>query len=476
MPIFTFFSRPRSRGTPRPGPRASGARSRRSLPRIPRSRSSQAPVRALRSLRRSLSRKHTSPAHPISGRETGCGTREGPPLSSQTLPRRPRETSASRECRSRSKGPGRAGGAEARSRASRDPRTMRPQARGGPRVRDPDGDPWEAARGRRAAGERATGQDLSEEPVHLRHRPLVCAPRRGRGLLDEFLEREARFFTRQKDRLLEGRVDGEERRLFGLERADSILADGREAFQERPRLACAHLPEQRLLTPEDVLHGKAELSKDARRGRRHERHEGPRNDHGRNDSGPRKERPALGPVRDLSRAQDRRGDREKRGGGERPRERRERRQPRAAREALDDFLGFERPLESLERKARTRLEKEKALAADAREERQGGGVGRDLERVARGLERRAALPEELFHLGPFAHESTRERHEGWLVGGVGRVENGHRAVEEPRERRRERLEEGLSSMRGRQRYDGRLVRWLREPRDLHEIVVLGRAP
>ena len=263
------------------------------------------------------------------------------------------------------------------------------------------------------------------------------------------------------------------------------------------------------------------FDEDARRGGRHERHEGPRNGHGRDDSGPRKERPGLGPVRDLGRAQDRRGDREEHGGGERPRERREGRQPGAAREALDDLLGVERPVVSLEREPRARLEKEKAVAADAREERQSGGVGRDLERVARGLERRVALCEELLDLGPLAHESTRERHEGRLVGGVCRVDDGHGAAEEPRERRRERLEEGLSPVRGRERRDRLPVRRPREtgrglrdeglhvdadrersdgrpvsregggvgaevhravrprqdePRDLHEIVVLGRAP
>ncbi len=120
------------------------------------------------------------------------------------------------------------------------------------------------------------------------------------------------------------------------------------------------------------------------------------------------------------------------------------------------------PSSSLERKPRARLEKEKPLAPDAREERQGGGVGRDLERVARGLERRVALLEELLHLGPFAHESTRERHEGRLVGGVCRVDDGHGSAEEPAERRRERLEESLSPVRGHERGDRRPVRRLRE--------------
>ena len=189
--------------------------------------------------------------------------------------------------------------------------------------------------------------------------------------------------------------------------------------------------------------------------------------------------------------------------------------------SLDDLPDFERPVAPLERKPRSRLEKEKAVAADPRKERQGGAIGRDLERVPGGLELLVAFTQELPDLGPLLDESACERHERRLVGGVGRVDDGHGSAEEPRERRRERLEEGLSPVRGRER-SGRLgvlrprkaVRGFRdegvhvdfnrkrpdrrpvsrdargvgaevhravrprqdEPRDLHEIVILGRAP
>ena len=171
-----------------------------------------------------------------------------------------------------------------------------------------------------------------------------------------------------------------------------------DAREERARRARALLPQERLLSFEDVLETHAELLEAAARRRRLERDERAQEHGGRDDPGPLEERPGLCPVRDLGGPEDRRSDRIEDGRGEGTGEGREGREPRAGLEAGDDLVHGERARAALERERAGFLDEEEPLAVGADEERQRRLVRLHLKGMARPRELRVACPEELADL------------------------------------------------------------------------------